>query len=174
MLQIRVAMPNELEHIIDFYNTIIDSMQGKTNKAGWKKGIYPTESFLRDAIAKGELYVGELENKMVVCVVANHEGNEGYRQVRWLVEAKETEQLVLHILGVHPMYVGRGIAQKTLQFIIQSASLAKIKSIRLDVLHDNFPAQRTYERAGFQHLDTITMYYDDTGWTDFLIYEYIV
>lgn len=34
------------------------------------------------------------------------------------------------------------------------------------------PAERLYPGLGFSYVDTIQMYYEDTGWTEFLLYEY--
>lgn len=48
------------------------------------------------------------------------------------------------------------------------------RTVRLDVLKGNLPANKLYERAGFQKLNTITMYYPDTGNMDFELYELIL
>ncbi|MBS4892727.1 MAG: hypothetical protein KHX63_08960 [Veillonella sp.] len=47
----------------------------------------------------------------------------------------------------------------------------KQKSIRLDVLKGNVPAEKLYSRMGFKYLCTLPMYYEDTGLTDYEIYE---
>lgn len=46
--------------------------------------------------------------------------------------------------------------------------------MRLDVLKGNLPAEKLYPACGFRCVDTVTMYYGDTGWTDFEMYEYVV
>ena len=38
----------------------------------------------------------------------------------------------------------------------------------------NVPAERAYTKIALKYLDTIQMYYEDTGWTDFKVYEYIL
>ncbi len=48
------------------------------------------------------------------------------------------------------------------------------KAIRLDVLGGNVPAERLYTQMGFQYMDTLQMYYEDTGWTDYELYEYVL
>ena len=35
-------------------------------------------------------------------------------------------------------------------------------------------AQKLYERVGFQYRGTLQLYYEDTGLTDFRLYEYIL
>ena len=46
------------------------------------------------------------------------------------------------------------------------------KAIRLDVLRGNVPAENLYKGIGFQYVGTVPMFYEDTGWTDYLLYEY--
>lgn len=36
----------------------------------------------------------------------------------------------------------------------------------------NLPAEKLYEGFGFKCIATISMYYEDTDWTDFELYEY--
>ena len=37
---------------------------------------------------------------------------------------------------------------------------------------DIYPAERLNAGMSFQHIDTLTMYYEDTGWTKFKLFEY--
>lgn len=47
------------------------------------------------------------------------------------------------------------------------------KAVRLDVLVGNIPAKRLYESCGFEYRDKVTLFYEDTGVTDFEIYEFV-
>jgi hypothetical protein len=49
-----------------------------------------------------------------------------------------------------------------------------MKTIRLDVLDGNIPAENLYLGMGFQYLNKVQMYYEDTGWTAFRLYEYVL
>lgn len=60
------------------------------------------------------------------------------------------------------------------QKVINLAKEAKMQAIRLDVLEGNLPAESVYVKAGFSYVDTIRMYYEDTGWTNFKVYEYLI
>ena len=48
------------------------------------------------------------------------------------------------------------------------------KAVRLDVLGTNIPAQKLYSSMGFQYRDTIQLFYEDTGLTDYMLYEYLL
>ena len=49
-----------------------------------------------------------------------------------------------------------------------------ITAIRLDVLGGNIPAEKAYTRMGFVYRGTINMFYEDTGWTGYRLFEYVV
>ena len=41
-------------------------------------------------------------------------------------------------------------------------------------LGGNVPAERLYTGQGFARCGTVRMFYDDTGWTDYGLYEYLL
>lgn len=172
MLQIRTAHPVDYADVRDFYYALTDAMEHAEFKPGWEKDVYPTQDFLHSSIENAELYIGELDGRMVSCMVVNHAYNDGYRQVQWSVEAADAELLVIHALGVHPDFSGQGIAKQMVRHVMDAARGSGIKTIRLDVLGGNLPAEKAYRRLGFQHVDTIQMFYEDTGWTSFHLFEY--
>ncbi len=43
-----------------------------------------------------------------------------------------------------------------------------------DVLGGNVPAERLYTGQGFARCGTVRMFYADTGWTDYGLYEYLL
>lgn len=47
------------------------------------------------------------------------------------------------------------------------------KAVRLDILGTNTAAERLYTRCGFRFVQAKHMYYDDTGWTEYKLFEYI-
>lgn len=174
MLQIRAAQEAELTRVQAFYDSLIDAMQDAAFKPGWKKGIYPSPELLRTSLRDGTLYVGEEGGELVAAMVADHNYNESYRRIAWSVEASDEELLIVHALGVHPAFSGRGIAKEMVRRVLALAKEGGIKTVRLDVLCGNLPAEKAYTRMGFRYLDTIRMYYEDTGWTDFKAFEYLL
>ena len=174
MLQIRVADSVDYNNVREFYYTLIDAMADAKYKPGWERDIYPTQEFLITSIENKDLYIGELDKQIITCMVVNHEYNEGYKKIQWSVAAKDSDIFVIHILGVHPAFSGKGIAKQMVQKVIEIAHDNNIKTIRLDVLGGNIPAEKVYTKMGFKFVDTIQMFYEDTGWTNFNLFEFIV
>lgn len=174
MLKIRTAVGGDYNSVRDFYYSLIDAMKDAPYQPGWEKDVYPTQAFLIRSIENGELYIGEMDGQIASCMVVNHEYNDGYRDIHWSVEAEDHELLVIHALGVHPMFSGRGIAKQMVQQVIDTARETHMKAIRLDVLEGNLPAEKAYCKLGFVYRDTLQMFYEDTGRTNFRLFEYIV
>ena len=107
-------------------------------------------------------------------MILNHECNESYRKFPWQTEAEDTEILVIHALGVHPDFARQGFAKELVREAIRIASEVGMKALRLDVLEGNLPAERLYPGMGFRYVGTLPMFYEDTGWKNFLLYEYLI
>ena len=126
----------------------------------------------RQPIGNGNLYIGVENEKIISAMVVNHECNEAYKGLQWPTAAEEDEISVIHALGVHPSQCRKGYASGMVKYAIETARDNHQKVIRLDVLKGNIAAEKLYGSLGFQYMQTIQMFYVDTGWKDFMLYEY--
>ena len=172
MLTTRQANTNEFMDVRAFYHELIDEMKSSTFRPGWEKGVYPSDDFLQAAINSGQLFVGLWDGKIASAMVMNHENNEGYNKVNWSHSFLPNEVIIIHALGILPSFQGRGIAKAMCHYAFKWAKDNNMKAIRLDVLGTNEPAQNLYVAMGFRYVDTIKMFYEDTGLTDYLLYEW--
>ncbi len=81
---------------------------------------------------------------------------------------------VIHALGVRRTLNGRGLAGQLTQYALDEARSKGLKAVRLDVLEGNTPAERAYTRVGFVYRGTVRMFYEDTGWTNYRLFEYVL
>lgn len=173
-MQIVKAVSNDYPAVREFYYALTDEMEQAEFTPGWIRDIYPTQEYLKDSIRKGELYIGRCGEEIAACMVVNHDYNEAYRQVKWSVEAEDSEVLMIHTLGVRRKFSGRGLAKQLVQEVIDMAENSGIRTIRLDVLKGNLPAEKVYLKMGFRYVDTLPMYYEDTGITDYKAFERLI
>ncbi len=171
MTDIQKAVPADFQEVWDFYCRLIDDMADAEFRPGWEKGVYPTEEFLRSSLWNGQLYAARRDGVMAGAMVVNHDCTPGYEAIRWAVPAEPGEVSVIHALGVSPAFQGGGVAKELVHAAVRLARSAGQKAIRLDVLGGNLPAQKLYTAAGFQYMGTLKLFYEDTGLTDFLLYE---
>ena len=163
---------NDFERIKSFYWDLIDGMQDQNDVIGWKKGIYPTDEFLRESLLRGELFTLEEDGQLYACAILNSESNEGYAGIPWSLNCRDDEVLIPHALGVWPAQQGKGVGQRAVEEILQYAIANGKKAVRLDILGQNAAAEKLYTKCGFQFVQAKTMFYEDTGWTEFKMYEF--
>ena len=173
-LAIRPARADEFAAVRAFYHRLTDAMQGAAFPPGWEKDVYPAPAFLRQAIAGQGLFVGLAAGQIAACMALDRAGNPDYDKARWPDALRPGEYLVIHALGVHPDFAGRGFAGQMVQKAIACARQAGLRAVRLDVLAGNTPAERLYAGQGFRYVDTIDLFYADTGRTAFRLYEYLL
>lgn len=171
---IKVAEGKDFYSIMEFYYNLIDSMKNTVFKPGWEKDIYPSKGFIKKSIEENEMVIEEIDNKIAGAMVMNSDVTIGYENIKWNIEAKKEELIVLHALGTSFEYQGQGIARKMVNYAMDFGRKNKKKVIRLDVLVCNIPAQKLYEASGFKYIDKVKLYYEDTGLTDFLLYELVL
>ena len=172
MLDIRAARAGEFAAVRSFYHKLIDMMEGAEFHPRWEKCVYPSDDFLRSSIERGELYVGMLGEEIAAAMVINGEGADGYDGAPWRVRAADGEFSVIHALGVLPPHHGRGFARELVAAAKEIARSRGHRALRLDVLNGNLPAVKLYESEGFRFVSRVKLFYEDTGLTDFLLYEY--
>lgn len=172
-MKLRKAGGGELGRVVEFYERVIEGTVDIEKHAQWMKGKHPTEEGLRAFIAEGSLYVCENEEGRILGAMAlcMYQGEE-YHAVEWKRKLADGEVATLHTLGVSPECQGEGIGTEMIREAIRVAYAAGKKSLRLDVLKSNGPAQRLYERLGFVFRGCQNLYAENTGWTDFYFYEY--
>ena len=57
--------------------------------------------------------------------------------------------MVLHTLAVSPEAQGKGLASEVIRFCIAEAKKQGYQALRLDIVPENLPARRLYEKNGF-------------------------
>ena len=174
MLEIRPATETEYPAVKEFYDSLIEEMENAEFAPGWKRDIYPAPDFLIDSIQNDELYIGIANNTIVSCMVLNRECNDGYKKVKWAVDVEDTGAIMIHALGVRPKFSGHGIAKDMVRKAFDIARRHNISVLRLDVLQGNTPAVKAYRKMGFQFRGTVQMFYEDTGWTNFEMFECVI
>ncbi len=173
-MTIQKAAPADTPAVIAFYDSVIDAMHGAEYKPGWQKDVYPTRADLTDYVNVGTVYMGVLDGAIAACMVVNSAHNPGYENIAWQVAATPEQLRIIHLLAVHPNHAGKGYGKQMVNHALTLARRAGCRAVRLDVLKGNAPANRLYESTGFSYKGTVQLYYEDTGWTDFLMYEHVL
>ena len=118
----------------------------------WNESYPNREQFVEDVNRK-ELYVYELEEQVIGCVVITPLKDPEYEPIRWLTE--ESEHYYIHRLAVHPNHQGKGYARKLMEFAERKGREDGVVSIRLDTFSKNPKNQNFYKQRGYQEVGQI-------------------
>ncbi|MDO4157070.1 MAG: GNAT family N-acetyltransferase, partial [Oscillospiraceae bacterium] len=66
---------------------------------------------------------------------------------------------------------GKHFSDQMMQFMIEAAHRNNKKALRLAVVKGNLPAERLYQKTGFQYIAEYTIHYELTGKVIFSLYE---
>ena len=146
---VRAAKQEDLDKVESLYNALNDYLAVHENYPRWKKGIYPLREHAEEGIRTKSLYVATYEGKIIGTVIYLSEQGQAYQDVDWQIDF-DVPMIVIHILAVHPDYLGCGVGKALLDYAMYFGKKQGKKAIRLDTYEENLPAVRLYEKCGFQ------------------------
>ena len=77
MSDIKGLSEKDFQSLQNFYWTLIDKMRGSAYLPGWEKGVYPSDTFLKESLAAGEATALYADGKIAAAMVLNHQCNDG-------------------------------------------------------------------------------------------------
>lgn len=146
----RTANINDLEDIFQIVENAVKQMERE--KIYQWDSIYPTKEDFGDDIEKNQLYIGIIENKIVVVYALSKECDEQYKNGEWQYTGDNYN--VIHRLCVSPDCQNKGIARTTLSHIESELGFLGTKAIRLDVFSENPYALKLYSDSGYHKVGT--------------------
>ena len=173
-MKFQKAYEDDFRIIQEFYWNVIESIHRNNinnENLGWEKGVYPSDEFIQNSLSNGELYTLTENNILYACVVLNSNHNEGYEGCPWSIICDASDILTPHALAVAPEQQGKGIGKIVVENILNIAKLENKKAVRLDVLGACKTAEHLYTSCGFHFVEAKDMFYEDTGWTEYKMFE---
>ncbi len=161
----------DLETVKGHYIDVIENTPEIEKYARWVYGKHPTDEGLKSYIENGEMYLLMDQGTVAgMIAIVMHQGQD-YEVVPWAEKLENDKVATLHLLAVCPEYRGNSLGNTILELAGELANQQGKRALRLDVLESNIPAQHLYEKNGFIFRSKEHWYAENTGWTDFLLYE---
>jgi len=114
---------------------------------------YPSAAAFEKDIERDELYVLELDKKIIGTIVITTLMDDEYVPIKWLTS--NSNSVYIHRLSIEPNLQGKGYAQELMDFAENHAKENAFVSVRLDTFSQNKRNQRFYEIRGYQRLGAI-------------------
>jgi len=172
MMDIRCAQMADFDKVVSFYKYVSEKTQEIEKYARWVYGQHPTDAMIQNYIEQEAMYLLEEAQTIIGAMAVTMSQSEEYRSINWNIDAADDEVAVIHILCIHPEYQKQGIGKRMIRESIAVAQKQRKKAVRLDALESNAPAHRMYQSLGFLYRGKQHLYAENTGWTDFLFFEY--
>lgn len=115
---------------------------------------HPSNQSIAEAVKNGEQYICVESGKTLGAVVLSTDPEGFYEAGEWSRYLREGEYLVIHALAVNPLFERRGVGTFMVKECIELAKRSGFKALRLDVVPENFPAARLYQKMNFAHAGT--------------------
>lgn len=131
---------------------------------------YPNKIAFEKDIARGELYVLIIDEKISGTLVISTLMDAEYEPINWLTA--NGNSIYIHRLSVHPSLQGKGFAQKMMDFAEKYGKENSCVSVRLDTFSQNKRNQKFYEKRGYQKLSDI--YFPKQSKHPFHCYELVL
>lgn len=165
---IRKATLNDIDKLIKITKSCAKHMI-KNHIFQWNEQ-YPNKTVFVNDFKRGELYILEVDNKIIGSIVLSTFMDKEYIPVKWLTE--NNINLYIHRLAIDPGFQGKGYAQKLMNFAEKFALDNNFKSVRLDTFSQNKRNQKFYELRGYKRLGNI--YFPKQSDYPFYCYELIL
>ena len=140
-MNIRKALPKDVDAIMEIYDSARSFMRASGNPYQWGSG-YPSRELIESDIASELAHVIEKNGEITACFFFKIGVDPTYVRIydgEWIDDG---EYGVIHRIAVK--YHGRNTVSKIYEYC---STLAK--SIRIDTHKDNKPMQRSLEKNGF-------------------------
>lgn len=147
---VRKAVAEDLDEVCRIYGLIHDAEESGAVTVGWRRGVYPTQATATDALARGELFVMQVDGRVVASAIINHEQPEAYLSVEWKYPAPAEKVGVLHTLVVDPSAGKRGLGREFVSFFETYIRNCGCEVARLDTQVKNVRPFNLYPRLGYR------------------------
>ncbi len=168
------ANPGDVKEIMDLYEQVIEKVNKTSVRLGWNTDIYPSISFVNEAISNGEMCILREDGRIVVAAVLNREVNPEYDEIKWEINGPKERISTIHALAVLPDKQGDRVSYIMLKDIEDICRKRGDLAIHLDVIDTNIPAYKLYTRSGYKEIDCIKMYYEVVGTREFRMLEHVL
>lgn len=170
-MRIRKCTQEDILKVGVFYDEVVQHLEDTINYPKWVYKIYPSEDSVRMKMQENSQFLCEEDGEIIGAFVLNDDPDGAYEKVTWSKALIEGEYMVCHTLATAPNQQGKGLGRTLVEFCVSYAKEQGFKGIRLDVVPDNTPARRLYEKCGFNYVGDVDLERDIEAIPLFSMYE---
>ena len=170
-LRFRKADNSDLDAIEGIYERTHDAEEAGLTTTGWVRGIYPIREVAEGSLERDDMYVAELDGKVVATGIINRTQVNVYLDCDWEYKAPDDRVCVLHTLAVDPEARGRGVGPAFVGFYEELAKEMDCEVLRIDTNARNKRARKMYKRLGYVETDIVPTVFNGIRGVDLVLLE---
>lgn len=132
-----------------FYDRTVAWLDAHVNYPKWIYGVYPSEQSVRANVKDDCQYICLEDGEILGAFALNADPQGKYGKASWKKDIPEGDYMILHTLAVSPEAQGKGCGSEVIRFCVSQAKKEGYKALRLDIVPENLPARKFYEKNGF-------------------------
>lgn len=152
LMRLRLAVTEDIPFIMLLVRKVVPLMRAAGNFQ-WGDD-YPNPEIFANDITIGQLWVAELENKIVGISAITTDQDPEYADAGWDITEKA---IVTHRLAVDPDCQGKGIARALMNQAEEVAKYSGISILRVDTNSKNMATQALFPKLGYQFSGEISL-----------------
>lgn len=154
---IRKCNKEDIAAVGIFYDEVVQYLCENINYPKWSYKEYPSEWSVREMTEAGCQFLCLDDDKIVGAFVLNDDPQGKYENAVWGRNLESGEYMVCHTLATNPLARGKGFGRQMVDYCIDYAKSHGFKGIRLDVVPENIPARKLYEKCGFSYVGDVDL-----------------
>ena len=151
----RKARRTDLDAVCRIYDNIHTAEEQGQAVIGWKRGIYPVRATAEAALARGDLFVEELDGTVVGTGIINQLQVDVYAGAPWSYDTPDSEVMVLHTLVIDPQAGVPGLGRAFAAYYEEYALTRGCRCLRIDTNERNVRARAFYRRLGYREIGIV-------------------
>ncbi len=167
----RKATDTDIEAICEIYSDIFTEIEAGRLTTGWVRGTYPSESTVRQALDRGDMFVAVDNGRTVGSAIINRIQLDVYENAPWEYREPDSKVMVLHTLAISPRCLSLGYGTAFVDFYEKYALENGCDELRMDTNALNTRARRLYLRLGYTEIDTVHCQFNGISSTDLVLLE---
>lgn len=168
---IKLCSEQDIAAVGAFYDDVVKHLCEHVNYPKWEYKIYPSEESVRTKTNDSCQFMCTENGDVIGAFVLNDDPDGVYENALWSKQLEQGEYMVCHALATEPTLQGNGIGRQIVEYCIDFAQNHGFKAIRLDVVPDNTPAKKLYEKCGFRYAGDVDLERDIPEIPLFSMYE---
>ena len=156
-MHIKKCQKEDIALIAEFYDDIIEYLDNHINYPRWIYKVYPSENSVKAMVEEESQYICISNEKIIGAFVLNAKPQGSYWKANWSQELEDGSYMVLQTLVIDHTMQRQGLASDIIEFCIDKAKSNGYKAIRLDVIPDNYPAKKLFEKNGFEYVGDVDL-----------------